>query len=137
ETSAGAVEGDAADAAVGQRRLQLAVPRHVYHRQSMHAVDIRHPGDETAVVAAFEGVDIPRYVPAHDLDRAGHQVDAAQLLEIAVPVGDQVDAASVGREARGGDARGVRALAHRRQCRGGDVHDVQVSLGGRDVIVDE
>jgi hypothetical protein len=76
-------------------------------------------------------------VPREDLDRARREIDAPQLLEFAVAVGDQQDAAPVRREIGVADARGIRTLAHRRDLRGGEVHDEQVRFVRGDEIADE
>jgi hypothetical protein len=132
-----AIERDAADPAFGQRWQRLGAFRQVQHRQAAHAVGVRYPGEEAAVVGARETLDVPGNVAGEDFDRAGHQVDAPQLFELAVAVGDEVDAAAIGREARAGDAGRLAALADRRQRRGRDVHDVQVRLVRRHVVIDE
>ena len=122
---------------VGQRRQALAASGDVQHGEAALAVDVRHPREVLAVVAARERVDVPGYVRRQYLHRAAAEIDAPQLLELAVPVGDQVDTAAVRRELRLRHTRRIVAFAHRRERSGGDVHHVQVRFVGRDEVVDE
>ena len=110
EALAGAIESDAADLAVGQRRQDLAVRGQVDHREPAQAVDVRHPREKAAVVAARELLDVPGDVGGERFHRAGGEVHAPQLLEFAVAIGDEVDAAAISREQRLRHARGCRCL---------------------------
>ena len=78
-------------------RISLRVDS-VDHRELAHAIDVRHPGEIAAVVAACEAFDVPGYVRRQYLYRAAAEIYPPQLLELAVAVGDEVDAAALGRE---------------------------------------
>ena len=117
EALAGCVELQIADSAVrhaGRRQLELHLV--VEHGETAAAVFVDHVRDVAAIGADIERIDVPVEIGRTRALVVRDRVVVAQPRELAVFVGDEIDAAAVRREPRRLDADLAVAVRLRPAC---------------------
>jgi hypothetical protein len=129
------LEARVADAPLRQPRgLERVVTQRVEEMQAAAAVFVQDVGDVATVGADVEVLDVPGDLGSDQAVLMGDRVLELELRELAALVREHIDAAPARGEPRDADAGLHRFLLERGEAAGGDVGDVQVALGDRDIF---
>ena len=94
-----------ADSALGQSgRRRFVAGDLVDHREAAHARSVRDEGEVAAVGRHREALDVPRNFGRDRPQRVRDRVEISELRELAAEIRDEINAAPIGRKARGPDA---------------------------------